>query len=186
MLVKSFVRRVSVLAIFTLLPAGIVADETSKVFETHKEGVQLIGKLEDVARNIRHNADFLNAFSRDSKVSTGTHYQHLDLIRSSVNNELRPTLARLVEIQPQLPAWQQDAIDRMLTSAQSLAADTNSAILTKKEAGSVPLVLHPEYTDLLARIYEHSDALVETSNAADDYAEAHLQAVEAGIKVPTK
>jgi hypothetical protein len=184
MLVKSFVRRVSMLAILTLLPALVFAAETSKVFETQKEGVQLIGRLEDVARNIRLNADRLNAFSRDSQISKGTHYHHLDLIKSSVNNELRPALTRLVEIQPHLPAWQQDAVDQMLTSAQSLAADTNSAIVAKREAGTVPPALHAEYTDLLARIYETSGALVETSNAADNYATAHLEAVEAGLKVP--
>jgi hypothetical protein len=184
MLVKSFVRRVSVLAIFTMLPAAVVAAETSKVFEAQKEGVQLIGQLEGVARNIRHNADRLNAFSRDAQISNGTHYQHLDLIKSSVNNELRPALTRLVEIQPHLPAWQQDAVDQMLASAQALAAHTNSAILAKREAGSVPPALHAEYTDSLARIYETSGVLVETSNAADNYATAHLEAVEAGLKVP--
>ena len=183
-MIKSIARSVALLVAFTLLPAPFLAGETSKRFETEKEGIQLIGQLEGVARDIRHNADRLSAFSRDAYISTGTHYHHLDQIKSSVNDGLRPVLARLAEIQPQLPAWQQDAIDQMLASAQALAADANAAILAKREAGAVPPPLHAEYTDLLARIYDRSHALVETSVAAGDYAEAHLQAVDAGLKVP--
>lgn len=181
---KAMTRSVALLGVFTLLPALSIAGETSKSFETQKEGVRLLGQLEGVARDIRHNADRLSAFSRDTYVSTGTHYNHLDQIKSSVNDGLRPVLTRLLEIQPSLPVWQQDAINQMVNSAQALAADANAAILAKREAGSVPPPLHAEYKDLLARIYDHSHDLVETSDAAGGYAEAYLQAVDAGIKVP--
>jgi hypothetical protein len=93
-------------------------------------------------------------------------------------------LKRLTEIQPQLPAWQQDAIDQMLASAKALAADTNSAILNQNYAGALPIVHNVEYKELISSVYENAIALVETSNAAGDYAAAHQQAVEAGLRVP--
>lgn len=100
-----------------------------------------------------------------------------------MNEGLRPALKRLTEIQPQLSAWHQDTIDQMLNSAKALAADTSSAIPTRKEAGAAPPVLNAEYKELVSTIYEHCEALVTTSDAAGDYAAAHRQAVEAGLKV---
>ena len=73
----------------------------------------------------------------------------------------------------------------MLASARALAADTNSAILNRNEAGVAPPILNAEYKELISTIYEHSKALVKTSAAAGDYAAGHRQAVEAGLKVPS-
>ena len=95
-----------------------------------------------------------------------------------------PALQRLAEIQPELPAWHQDTIDQMLASAKALAADTNSAILNQNDAGAVPMSLNEEYKELVAGIDRHAETLVKTSDAAGDYAVAHRQAVEAGLKVP--
>jgi hypothetical protein len=184
MSIRTMARSVSLLVAVTLLPAPFLAGETSKSFDTQKEGVRLLGQLEGVARDIRQNADQLSAFSRDTYVSTGTHYHHLNQIKSSVNEGLRPVLAQLLEIQPKLPVWQQDAIDQMVDSAQAIATDANSAILAKREGGNIPPPLHAEYKDLLSRIYERSHDLVETSGAAGGYAEAYLQAVDAGLTLP--
>jgi len=185
MLFTSITRRVSTLAIFGLLPAVLVAGETSKQFEMEKEAITLINQLEDVARDVRYNADSLKSFTGSTQISRWTHYHHLEQIKSLVNDGLRPALTELTELQPQLPAWQQDSIDQMLNSAEALAADTNSAIFTMKDAGAVPPVLNAEYRELITTIYGHSEALVKTSDAATEYAAAHLQAVEAGLKVPS-
>lgn len=74
----------------------------------------------------------------------------------------------------------------MLDAAKTLAADTNSAILTKNDAGTVPPAMNAEYKDLVTRIYEHAETLVKTSDAAGTYASARLKAAEAGVKVPKK
>jgi len=103
-----------------------------------------------------------------------------------VNDGLRPTLTRLTEIQPQLPAWHQDAIDQMLASARALAAATNLAILNLNDASATAPFIDPEYRRLVARIYEHSDSLVNASDAAGDYAAAYRLAVEAGLKMPRR
>ena len=73
----------------------------------------------------------------------------------------------------------------MLNSAKSLAADTNSAILNWKDAGTVPLVLNAEYVELIIGINNHAEALVKISNAVGHFVVAHQQALNAGLKVPS-
>jgi hypothetical protein len=183
MLLTSIARTVLMMAVLGPLPAAFAVGETVTVkqMEMEKEGIKLIGHVEEVAREINYNADLLNSFS--PRVSKQTHYHHLEQIKSLVNGGLRPAFKRLTEIQPQLLAWHQDTIDQMLSCARALAADTNSAILNQNEPGAAPPVLNSEYKDLISTIYEHSKALVTTSDAANDYAAAHQQAVEAGLKV---
>jgi hypothetical protein len=180
----SITRRLSLLAVVGLLPAGLVADNNSA--QMQKEGIQLIRQVEEVARDVRYNAQRLNSFAKDIQLSKWTHYHHLEQIKGLVNDGLRPALTRLVQIQPQLPDWKQESIDRMFEAARTLAADTNSAILTKNDAGVVPPALNTEYHDLIARINEHAEILVKTSDAAGTYAAARLKADEAGVKVPKK
>jgi len=186
MLLTSFKRRVSMLAICGLLPAALAVGQTvtAKQLEMEEEGIQLINQLEDVARDVHYNADWLNAHTRSAQVSKWTHAHHLTEIKSLVNDGLQPALQRLTEIQQELPAWHQDTIDQLLASAKALAADTNSAILNHNETTSLPMALNEEYKELITRINGHAETLVKISDAAGDYAEAHRQAVEAGLNVP--
>jgi len=186
MLLTSITRRVSILAAFGLLPAALVTGEIKGPPEIEREGIDLIGELEDVARDIHYNADHLKSLTGSVQISKWTHYHHLEQIKSLVNEGLRPTLTRLTEIQSQLPAWHQDVIDQMLDSAKVLAGDTNSAILAKQDAGEVPPILNTEYKELITRIYEHSEALMTTADSASAYAAAHLKAVEGGLDVPKR
>jgi hypothetical protein len=155
----------------------------NKELEAQKEGILLIGQLEEVARDVRYNAERLNAFNRDTRISRWTHNHHLNEIKSLVNNGLQPALARLIEIQPQLPDWKQDSTNQMLDSAKALAADTSSAILNKNETMTLPTLLNTEYRELVTQIVGHADTLVKTSDAAGAYASAHLKATKAGLKV---
>jgi hypothetical protein len=174
------------LVVLGLLPAAVIFGQTVtlKQLDAEKEGLQLINQLEDVARDVRGHADWLNVNARSTALSRWSHAQHLAEIKAMVNDRLGPTLQRLTEIQPQLPVWHQDTIDQMLASAKALAADTNSAILNQNEAGALPMTLNQEYQELVAGIDEHAEALVNTSDAAGDYATAHRQALEAGLRVP--
>jgi hypothetical protein len=185
MLRTTISRHLSKLTILALLPAAIVVGQTvpASTLALEEEGTQLIGQLEDVARDMNYNADQLNALGRNSHVSSWTHYHHLEQIKSLVNSGLRPALDRLTEIRPDLPMWKQGAIDDMLASAKALAGDTNSAILNKNAAGLRPVTLNGEYQELISRIMEHSEALVKTSDAAGDMAKAHLKASEAGLEI---
>jgi hypothetical protein len=177
-------QRVSMVALFGLLPVVLATGAVREPFEVEQEGTQLIGQMEDVARNIHQNADRLDSFARTGHVSTSTHKDHLMQIKSLVNEELQPNLDRLTEIQQDLPEWQQDTIDQMLESAKALAANTNSAILNMNENGNRPVVLNADYREFVSRINEHVIVMVKTADAAVDYAEAHQKAVEAGLTVP--
>jgi hypothetical protein len=181
---KSINQRVSMLAIFGLLPLALVADEVREPFEVQQEGTQLIGQMEGVARNIHENADRLDAFVRTGQVSASAHNHHLMQIKSLVNDGLRPNLDRLTEIQQDLPEWQQDAVDQILESAKGLAASTNSAILSMNENGNRHVALDADYSEFVSQINEHADVLVKTADAAGDYADAHQKAVDAGLTVP--
>jgi hypothetical protein len=185
MIVRSIARSVSTLAIVGLLPAAFAASATVEQVKIQKEGLELIRQVEEAARDVRYDAGRLNSLKFNLRTSRWTHVHHLDQIKSSVNEGLRPALARLIEIQPQLPEWKQQSIDRMLDAAKMLAADIDSAILAKREADTVPLAMNAEYKSLVTRIYGHADALVKTSDAAGTYAAARLKAAEAGLELPT-
>lgn len=184
MKVRSITGSLSVLAAVGLLPAGLMADGHQSKIELEKEGIQLIKQVEEVARDVRYNAERLNAFSKTREISKWTHYHHLEQIKSLVNDGLRPALDRLTEIQPQLPEWKQQSIDRLMDAAKALAADTSSAILTKNEAGALPPSMNSEYRGLVGKISAHSEVLVKVSDAAGNYAAARLKAGEAGVEVP--
>jgi hypothetical protein len=66
----------------------------------------------------------------------------------------------------------------MLEAAKTLAANTNSAILAKNEAGAVPPAMNTEFKGLVARIYGHAE------NPGQDFARGrHLpfSAFEGGL-----
>ena len=174
------------LTIGGLLTVGLVAGDTMNVkqLELQKEGIELIGQLEDVARDIHFNAEQLRALNLHSHSSKWSRQHHLTQIRELVNDGLQPALVRLTEIQPELKDWHQDTIDKMLGSARALAADTNSAILSHNEMGHLPPVMNPEYKELIANLAGHAQTLVKTADAAGDYASAHEQAEEAGLTLP--
>jgi hypothetical protein len=184
MITTTITRRVSTLAAFALVPSAFATSVTVEQLEMEKEGVELIRQVEAVARDVRYNAGRLNSFTTDMRISKWTHVHHLDQIRSLVNEGLKPALTRLTEIQPLLPDWKQQSIDKMFESAKALAADMDDALLAKKEAGAVPPAMNAEYKALVTRIYSHSEALVKTSDAAGSYAAARLKAHQAGVKVP--
>ena len=182
---KSISRRISMLTVGSLLFVGLAFGEsvTLKQLALEKEGIQLIGQLEDVSRDVRFNADRLSSLNNGPRDSKWSQQYHLMQIKELVNGGLRPALDRLTTIQSELKDWHQDAIDKLLASAGSLAAATNSAIINHNKMGSMPPVLNQEYKDLISRINEQAEALVTISDAAGDYASAHEQAQQAGLIV---
>jgi hypothetical protein len=110
--------------------------------------------------------------------SKWTHYHHLTEIKTIVNDGLNPAFQRLTQIQPQLPEWKQQSIDNMMVAAKALAADTNSAILSQRDAGAVPTLLNHEYKDLIVKIDQHADNLAKTADAAVAFASAKLKAAD--------
>jgi hypothetical protein len=174
----------SMLAAFALMPSAFAASVTAEQLELEREGVQLIRQVEEVARDVRYHAGRLNSFTSNTKITKWTHIHHLDEIKSLMNDGLRPAVLRLEAIQPQMPDWKQQSIEKMMESAKALAADLNDALLAKNEAGVVPPAMNPAYKNLVTTICGHAEALVKTSDAASTYAAAQLKAHEAGLKMP--
>jgi len=183
---KTITRSVSLLAIAGLLPAALMAAEnvpSKSQMEKEKEGIELIRQVEEVSRDLVYNAGRLNSFKSNILISHWTHVHHLDQIKELVNNGLRPAIVRLTEIQPELPAWKQESIDRLFGAAKAVTADMNSAYLTRQDAAKRPPVLDQEYKALVSQIYGHAQTLVTTSDAAETFATSLLAAEEAGLKV---
>ncbi len=172
---------VTALAALMLIPAALPAAETQDPIALEKEGIELINQVEGVARDVSYQASVLNHSVWQMRSSKWVHLHHLGQIRELVNDGLRPALIRLEAIQPLLPEWKQKSIDKMLESAKALAQDTNAAILTKKDAGTMPAPLNAEYRQQLSTISLHADTLVKSADAAAAYARARLKAAEAGL-----
>jgi len=179
--------RISLAAMVTILPATLPAQNTVTVQQValEKESFELIDQIEDVARSVHNNTDALRMHA-SRNMSRWTNAHHLMQVKDLVNNGLNPALNRLTEIQPQLPGWEQHALDRMFESARTLATDTNSAILNLNDNGSAPIVMNDEYRAFLDRMDEHAKNLASTADAAGDYADALNQALEVGLNVPSQ
>ncbi len=183
MMLNSITRRVSVVAAFALIPAALVAKPNSDALALEREGVDLIREVEEIARDVRSHASRLDQFSRSPLISKPTHAYHLSQIRTLINENLRPVMMRLGEIQPQLPEWKQQAIDQMIAAARLLAEDATDAIIAKREAKTLPTSMNADYKDLVSRVHAHAEKLVKTSDAAGNYAAARLKAHSAGVPV---
>lgn len=184
MTLQAMSRSVYALTAFALIPSALAVSVPKEQLEMEREGVQLIRQVEEVGRDVRYHAGRLNSFANSVKITRWSHAHHLEQVKSLVNEGLRPALARLEQIQPHLPEWKQQSIQKMLASATALAADASDAILTKNESGSMPPATNAAYKTLVARVYEHAEELVKTSDAAGTYAAARLKAHEAGVGVP--
>ena len=154
--------------------AGGADTHTREQVAVEKEAIELVAQVEEVGSDVRYHAERLAQFAQTQGISRWTHYHHLEQIKALVNDDLRPALKRLTEIQAQLPEWKQESVDRMLASARELSADASSAFVTKKENPKMPAELNDEYKKFVNGMTTHAEALVKTSDAAHSFAAAHL------------
>ena len=148
-----------------------------------QSAADLVGEIERVSHDIRYHLERLDGFTRHVGISTATHAHHLQQAKALVNEDLRPAVVRLGELQPQLPAWKQASIDHMIAAARMLAADLNSAILAKSGSDGRLPVLNADYRAHIANTLDHAESLVSTADAAYAYATARLKATRAGLPV---
>lgn len=148
-----------------------------------RRAAELVEHVEESGRTIRFHTSRLDELVRSPQITSWSHYEHLDQIKSLVNRELRPAIQRLRTLQNSLPEWKRESIDRMLTAAQELAADTSSAFFAKRGNPSLPPMMNAEYRSLLENMTRHADALVSTADAAHAFAVGRLKALDAGLAV---
>jgi hypothetical protein len=176
---------IALAAAVALLPATLPAQNKVAVQQValEKESIQLIDRIEGAARSVHFNLDTLRT-KANRNLSREFNNHHLMNVKQSINNGLNPALNRLIEIKPQLPAWKQATVEKILVSARALAMDTNSAFMTLHENVTTPVVLNAEYRSFLDTMNEHAGKLVSMADAAGDYSDALGQALEIGLEVP--
>ncbi len=181
---KSLKRTIATLTLALMLPATFLVAETSEQTRNRKEAVQITKHIEATARKIQTQADHLDAMQRNSHISSRSHQQELNRIAAHVNEQLSPDFDRLAKLQPDLPKWNQDAIDQMRASAASLASNTNSAILNRNDAGHVkPVTMDKDYAKLVDNIGDHANTLVQLADATGDYGNAQLKGADTGLAI---
>lgn len=182
----TFIRRnVFALSLALLLPGTLMAGETSDQTKTRKEAIQLTQQIESSALKIQTESDHLSVMQNNSLISNASHQYRLHTIATEINEQLQPALKRLAEIHPELPQWNQQAIDRMHVSATTLAANANAAVLNRNSAGTQPVSLDSEYGQLVQNINKQAQSLVQVADAAGDYGNAQLKGNRAGLAIAT-
>ena len=181
---KSIKHIVYALTIVLLLPATFLAGQSNDKTRTRKEAVQLAQQIERASRKIQSESAHLSVMGKNTNHSNRSHQFRLQYIANEVNEQLSPALTRLAQIQPDLPQWNQEAIESMRVSASRIASNTNEAILNRNEAGSTkPAVLDADYGRLIENIGSHAEALTQVADATADYGTAQLKAHNAGLPV---
>ena len=150
---------------------------------TEQSAADLVGTIERVSHDIRYHLERLDGFARHVGISTATHVHHLHQARMLVNEQLRPAVVRLADMQSELPSWKQASINRLIEASRMLAADLNSAIVAKAESDGRLAVLHADYRAHISSTLGHARSLVSTADAAHEYATARLKATQAGLPV---
>jgi len=184
-IMKSIQPIVYALTMVLLLPASLVASETNDNTRARKEAVQLTRQIESASRKIQNESAHLSAMQRNNHVSSRSHQYRLQTIANQVNEQLRPALTRLAEIQPELPQWNQQAIERMRSSASTIAFHANEAVLNRNQAGSLPVSFDTNYGRLVKNISDHADVLTLVADATVDYGTAQLKGTQAGLPITT-
>lgn len=183
---KSIPQIVYALTIVLLLPASLVASESNDQTRARKEAVQLTRQIESASRKIQDESAHLSAMQRNGQSSNRSHQHKLQAIANQVNEQLRPALMRLEEIQPDLPQWNQQAIERMRLSASNIAFHANEAVINRNEARtSQPASFDTDYRRLVKNISDHADALTQVADATVDYGTAQLKGTQAGLPITT-
>lgn len=182
MFTKILAMTASVGTVLALATPARAADDSPVAME--REAIELIETIEEVGRDVQYHAERLHVFlSAANDVSRWTHFHHLDEIKALVNDQLRPSLVRLDEIEAALPEWKQESVEKMIAAARELASDASSAFVAKRSAPTTLPILNAEYRTLVNDMVAHSRALVKTADAAHTYAVGHLKATEAGLLV---
>ena len=155
------------------MPGMLLASGSSDLTKSRKEAVDLTRSVERTSREIQRVTDDLASKSRNMHYSNQSHQQSLHQLKIHINEKLQPALTRLAELQPDLPAWHQEAIDQMRTSAATLTANANAAIVTRNPGQTrlVP-VLDTEYKQLIDNMSSRASVLTQVADATGDYGSA--------------
>ena len=174
----------SALALIGLIAVPLqarAADHPQSAVALERQATDLVERTEEIGREVQYHVDRLKMLATHPELSPWSHYQHLERIKRLVNADLRPVLARLADLQRQLPAWKQESVTRMIAAAQLLADDANSAFVTKRDSFRVPAPLNGAYVQFVTEMSVHADDLVSRADLVHQFATLRAKAAEAGL-----
>ncbi len=180
-------RRTKHLTVFALtvvmfMPGMLMASEPNQT-KARKEAVKLTEQIKRTSHDIERETERLSTM-HSTQISNKSHQYALSRIATDVNEGLQPALARLAELQPELPQWHKEAIDQMHATATNIAANANAAIHNRNPDGSPWPAMHdPEYRQLIKNLNSGATALVQMADATADYGSAQLKGQRAGLAV---
>jgi len=86
----------------------------------------MLENIRSYANDARDEADFLRLSIARASVTRGTEYSHLEALKEDINH-MGKEMAVLNSERDSLPAWERNAVDRILPLLQKAALDTTKA-----------------------------------------------------------
>ena len=150
-------------------PASSAFEQAAPVTPTQKQIERLLKKLSSDALSVSHQADQLDAYTRNPKLHYSTHAAELNRVKESINT-MGSDLRRLQELRASALPWQQQLIDRIQPVLVGLAGDANEAIdrLNADRRGLVSA----EYRRAVQTLYNYSDHARDVLSVNLSYADA--------------
>lgn len=142
--------------------AGALPPE-SYTWDFQAEASELLAEVHGLASALSREADALQSFARNPRMSRESHAVRLDQMREHIN-DAGARLARLQEIKHVTAPWQQSAISRLHPIAANVAEHTEAAIVHLNENPSY--LFAPSYQEHLAEAAAQAD---ELKNTAGDF-----------------
>ncbi len=100
----------------------------SRTWDFQGEANTIFKDIQSDAQQAATDADSLQSLDRDYMISWESHAEHLDSLRSEIN-DIGGKLCRLQTIRRMLAPWQQRAVDQIAGEAQLMANNTQDAIV---------------------------------------------------------
>lgn len=160
---------------FALTAGECVAGRPTAASYTWNFSKEATGLLQDVqaeAHNIQDHAATLKRFTRSTDLSWQSHADQLRQMKTEIN-DMGQKLCRLQVIRRVLPAWQQQAIDRIAPTVQLIADNAQDAITFLNNHQEA--LWQPTYRHYVNNLYQESSRLSNTTSEYVQYAQARSQ-----------
>ncbi|HET9179469.1 MAG TPA: hypothetical protein VFQ24_14015 [Terriglobia bacterium] len=131
-----------------------------------EEASGLLQEIRSLSSKAADKADLLNFASRRNSLDWRSHAGHLGEISTHIN-AMGDKLDRLQEIQSMIAPWQQEAVERVVPTAATLAGHTEEAIAFLNEHQI--RLWTPTYTDSIKAMSEHVEEINSTVSSFLDY-----------------
>ena len=138
----------------------------SYTWDFHREADNLFEDVHADAHQIRDHAARLQSFEDDAGVTWQLHADQLIQLKSEIN-DMGQKLCRLETIRRVVAPWQKETIDRIASTAQLLADNTQDAIVYVN--AHQEHLLNPMYRRYADNLYSEASELTRSTGDAVEY-----------------